>query len=80
MFSRLPILLPALLVLSLVPSIKALNHQLIVGTFGTPYLYTLDFEDATRTLTLASNTSVNVSSSWISLSVSRQIFLFPGRI
>ncbi|KAK1714273.1 carboxy-cis,cis-muconate cyclase [Colletotrichum lupini] len=38
---------------------NALNHQLIVGTFGTPYLYTLEFEDAARTLTLSANTSVN---------------------
>lgn len=66
-----PTLLQSVLLASgFVSTTNALNHQLIVGTFGTPFLYTLEFEDAARTLTLAANTSVNVSSSWISLSVS----------
>ncbi|KAL2874937.1 hypothetical protein SGCOL_009916 [Colletotrichum sp. CLE4] len=62
-----------LLASGFVSATHALNHQLIVGTFGTPYLYTLEFEDAARTLTLAANTSVNVSSSWISLSHDKKV-------
>lgn len=44
-------------------------HQLIVGTFGTEYLYTLQFDDQSLTLDLIGNMSTNAASSWITLSV-----------
>lgn len=44
-------------------------HQLIVGTFGTEYLYTLQFDDEALTLDLIGNLSTNAASSWIALSV-----------
>jgi len=59
-----------------VAAAKADTHHLIVGTFLTPYLYTLEFDDAALTLGLVKNTSVTVSSSWISLSVRNLVFLF----
>ncbi|KAI1486408.1 hypothetical protein F5X96DRAFT_238692 [Biscogniauxia mediterranea] len=46
----------------------AATHELIVGTFGTNFLYTLEFDDEALTLNLAANTSVPASSSWIALS------------
>lgn len=45
-------------------------HQLIVGTFGTNSLYTLEFDDVALTLDLLQNYTAAVSSSWIALSVS----------
>lgn len=45
-------------------------HEIIVGTFGTPALYTLGFDDETEQLTLLKNTTTDVASSWIALSVS----------
>ncbi|KAE9567973.1 Carboxy-cis,cis-muconate cyclase [Colletotrichum fructicola] len=62
----------ALLLSGFAPGISALSHQLLVGTFGTPYIYTLTFEDAAKTLVLSANTSVNTSSSWIALSYDKQ--------
>ena len=45
-------------------------HQLIVGTFGTEKLYTLEFDDSALTLELIGNLTTNAASSWIALSVS----------
>jgi carboxy-cis,cis-muconate cyclase len=45
-------------------------HHLIVGTFGTEKLYTLEFDDSALTLELIGNYSANAASSWIALSVS----------
>lgn len=59
----------SLAVLSLLHAIKADVHQLIVGTFGTDFLYTLDFDDSALILELIGNTSTNAASSWLALSV-----------
>ncbi|KAI1843007.1 hypothetical protein JX266_010860 [Neoarthrinium moseri] len=53
---------------SLAISANALIHELLVGTFGTKSLYTIEFDDEALTLELAANTSVPVSGSWIALS------------
>lgn len=50
--------------------VKADVHQLIIGTFGTSKLYTLEFDDAALTLNLIGNYTANAASSWIALSVS----------
>lgn len=49
---------------------NAATHELIVGTFGTKVLYTLEFDDTALTLDLVANTSVPVAGSWVALSVS----------
>lgn len=51
---------------------NAATHELIVGTFGTPFLYTIEFNDETLTLEQTANTSVSIASSWLSLNVSIQ--------
>lgn len=51
-------------------SVVADVHELIVGTFGTDSLYTLEFDDIALTLSLAGNTTSSGASSWIALSVS----------
>ncbi|TVY19999.1 Carboxy-cis,cis-muconate cyclase, partial [Lachnellula arida] len=43
-------------------------HQLIVGTFGTESLYTLEFDDVALTLDLIGNSTASAASSWIALS------------
>ncbi|KAH6653218.1 Lactonase, 7-bladed beta-propeller-domain-containing protein [Truncatella angustata] len=49
-------------------TINAATHELIVGTFGTKALYTLEFDDEALTLELVANTSVPVAGSWLALS------------
>lgn len=49
---------------------NAATHELIVGTFGTTFIYTIEFNDETLTLEQTANTSVSIASSWISLNVS----------
>jgi hypothetical protein len=56
--------------LSLVSAVNGDIHQLIVGTFGTEKLYTLEFDDSALTLELIGNLTTNAASSWIALSVS----------
>lgn len=51
---------------------SAATHELIVGTFGTPFLYTINFNDETLTLEQTANTSVPIASSWLSLNVSHK--------
>jgi carboxy-cis,cis-muconate cyclase len=63
--------IPSLLFLSLLYAVKGELHQLIVGTFGTAKLYTLEFDDSALTLELIGNFTANAASSWIALSVSR---------
>lgn len=45
-------------------------HQLIVGTFTTDNLYTVEFDDSALTLKLLQNKTTTAASSWIALSVS----------
>ena len=59
-----------LALLVLISTVRADLHQLIVGTFGTERLYTLEFDDAALTLDLIGNYSASAASSWIALSVS----------
>ncbi|RDW94631.1 hypothetical protein BP5796_00394 [Coleophoma crateriformis] len=54
--------------LGLATAVMGEVHQLIVGTFGTEYLYTLQFDDQALTLDLVGNMSTNAASSWIALS------------
>jgi carboxy-cis,cis-muconate cyclase len=62
--------IPSLAFLSLLTAASADLHHLIVGTFGTENLYTLEFDDSALTLELIGNYSANAASSWIALSVS----------
>jgi len=59
----------SLAVLGLLNAVTADLHQLIVGTFGTDFLYTLEFDDATLALEMIGNTSTDAANSWIALSV-----------
>lgn len=62
-----------LILLSLAKAVKGDLHQLIVGTFSTENLYTVEFDDEALTLNLIANTSTDAASSWIALSVSNGI-------
>lgn len=62
-------LIPSLVLLALLNSVRADLHQMIVGTFGTDSLYTLEFDDEALTLEMIANTTTPASSSWIALSV-----------
>ncbi|KII90145.1 hypothetical protein PLICRDRAFT_580673 [Plicaturopsis crispa FD-325 SS-3] len=50
-------------------------HHLVTGTFQTPYLYTLQFDDETLALNLTANTTVAGGHSWLTLSPSKK-FLY----
>ncbi|KAI1340371.1 hypothetical protein F5Y15DRAFT_56086 [Xylariaceae sp. FL0016] len=52
----------------LVALARAATHELIVGTFGSEFLYTIEFDDEALTLQMVANTSMPVSSSWIAFS------------
>ena len=57
---------------------KAAKHQLFTSTYGTPFIYTVEFDDETHSLELIANTSVPVASQWLALSVSlRRVFAYP---
>ncbi|KAK9424084.1 putative Carboxy-cis,cis-muconate cyclase [Seiridium unicorne] len=53
----------------LLAAVRAAIHELIVGTFSTKFLYTVEFDDETLTLSLLANTSVPFAGNWISFSV-----------
>lgn len=53
----------------LLAGVNADVHQLIIGSFGTKFLYTLEFDDSVLTLELIRNQSTPASSSWLDLSV-----------
>lgn len=55
--------------LSIISVASAATHEIIVGTFGTKALYTLEFDDEALTLDLVANTTVPVANSWISFNV-----------
>lgn len=59
-----------LALLGLVMGVKGDLHQLLVGTFGTEKLYTLEFDDVALTMALIGNYTASAASSWIALSVS----------
>ncbi|KAF3025041.1 hypothetical protein E8E14_014376 [Neopestalotiopsis sp. 37M] len=54
--------------LSLIAAANAATHELLVGTFGTKSLYTVEFDDEALTLDLVANTSVPAAGSWLALS------------
>ncbi|KAI0180612.1 carboxy-cis,cis-muconate cyclase [Hypoxylon sp. FL1284] len=47
---------------------EAAKHQLIVGTFSTKFLYTVEYDDTAETLELVKTTPTDAASSWISFS------------
>jgi hypothetical protein len=53
--------------------VKGDLHQLIVGTFGTKKLYTLELGDVASTMNLIGNHTAGTLSSWIALSVSNPL-------
>ncbi|KAI5925010.1 Lactonase, 7-bladed beta-propeller-domain-containing protein [Camillea tinctor] len=46
---------------------EATKHRLIVGTFSTNFLYTVEYDDDYEALSLVAKTQVPAASSWISL-------------
>lgn len=62
----------SLAVLGLFATVRGDVHQLIVGTFGTESLYTLEFDDVALTMDLIGNYTASAASSWIALSVSTE--------
>lgn len=60
----------SLVLLGFFTTVRGELHQLIVGTFGTEKLYTLEFDDVALTMNLIGNYTASAASSWIALSVS----------
>lgn len=48
---------------------SAATHNLVVGTFSTEFLYTVEYNDETESLTLVAQSAVAAASSWITLNV-----------
>ncbi|KAI0147224.1 carboxy-cis,cis-muconate cyclase [Xylariaceae sp. FL1272] len=46
----------------------SMKHTMIVGTFSTHALYTVEYDDEARSLALVANNSVQHASSWLTLS------------
>lgn len=61
--------LGAAALLSAITAVHAATHEIIVGTFGTPFLYTVVFDDEALTLELVANTTVPIANSWLDLNV-----------
>lgn len=64
--------LGAAALLSAASVVNAATHELIVGTFGTSFLYTVEFDDEALTLDLVANTSVPNPNSWLNFNVSQR--------
>ncbi|KAI0593517.1 Lactonase, 7-bladed beta-propeller-domain-containing protein [Biscogniauxia sp. FL1348] len=61
-------ILLALALSSIIASgVEAAKHNLIVGTFSTNFLYTIEYDDETEALSLVAKTEVPAASSWITL-------------
>lgn len=58
-----------IVVLALILAVHATVHELIVGTFSTKFLYTVEFDDEALTLNLLANTSVPYAGNWIAFNV-----------
>lgn len=52
----------------LAPAVQAATHQIIIGTFTTTFLYTVEFDDETNTLSLLKNSTAANAHQWLSLS------------
>lgn len=63
------------LVLCLASGVIASIHELIIGSYSTAFLYTVEFDDEALTLTLVANTSVPYASNWIAFNVSPLYYL-----
>ncbi|KAH8678455.1 hypothetical protein BX600DRAFT_486219 [Xylariales sp. PMI_506] len=48
--------------------IHAAIHELIIGTFSTKFLYTVEFDDETFSLQLVGNTTVPYAANWLAFS------------
>ncbi|KAI1434870.1 Lactonase, 7-bladed beta-propeller-domain-containing protein [Xylaria sp. CBS 124048] len=48
-------------------SVSAAKHKIIVGSFRTGFLYTLEYDDEMRSLALLAQSAVQAASSWITL-------------
>lgn len=46
----------------------AATHQIIIGTFSTSFLYTVEFDDETNSLTLLKNSTAAAAHQWLTLS------------
>lgn len=58
-----------LTIFSLAVGANATIHELIVGTFSTKFLYTVEFDDEALTLSLLANMSVPYAGNWIAFNV-----------
>jgi len=56
-------------------AVQAAKHQLFTSTYGTPFIYTVEFDDESNTLELLATTSVPAASQWLALSVSEASIL-----
>jgi hypothetical protein len=63
----------AFLVINGFRAAQATKHHIFTGTYGTPFIYTVEFNDENSTLKLVANTSVPVASQWLALSVRLKI-------
>lgn len=56
-------------ILALILEVHATVHELIVGTFSTKFLYTVEFDDEALTLSLLANISLPYAGNWIAFNV-----------
>jgi hypothetical protein len=68
---------PLIAILSLILGAQAAIHELIVGTFSTKFLYTVEFDDEALTLTLLANSSVPYAGNWIAFNASSAPYAPP---
>lgn len=54
---------------NLLNAVQADLHQIFVGTYSTDFIYTIEFDDETKSLSLLENSTAVAGSSWITLSV-----------
>lgn len=52
----------------LAPAVQAATHQIIIGTFSTSFLYTVEFDDETNALSLLKNSTAATAHQWLALS------------
>lgn len=63
-----------LTIFSLAVGANATIHELIVGTFSTKFLYTVEFDDEALTLSLLANMSVPYAGNWIAFNVGLTLY------
>jgi carboxy-cis,cis-muconate cyclase len=67
MFQRISALF--LVLSNVATTVTAAKHTLVVGTFSTEFLYTLDYDDEQGTLMQVARSVVPAASSWLTLNV-----------